>query len=152
MDVSVSATWQQDDWNGCSLRGRCVSSPLLLDEMKLSQGWKIFRQHDPPTNKHPRSPFPPRSHMILQQLLIPLSPTPSNCCSLNTWMSPANPKDSQLVQQHNPAPYPPSPAPPDRNSPNQTPTKNEGEPTFCLLFSKVDHGPGLVRDCDRGDV
>lgn len=41
---------------------------------------------------------------------------------------------------------------PVRYSPNQTTTKNQREPTFCLLFSKVDHGLGLVRDCDRGDV
>lgn len=60
------------------------------------------------------------------------------------------PKTRQLVQQHDAAPYPLMLARQEQPKPDHN--KKEGEPTFCLLFSKVHHGPGLVRDCDRGDV
>lgn len=41
---------------------------------------------------------------------------------------------------------------PHKEKPELDRSKNQAELTFCLLLSKVDHGPGRVKDCDRGDV
>lgn len=94
-------------------------------------------------------PYRLQSHALASGLF--LSTTPSSYCSHNTWVLQANPKNTSLSNDTTQHLIPVARQEQPKPDPKKI-KKKEMMPTFCLLASKVDHGPGLVRDCDRGDV